>query len=86
MKNITVKRLFDPGNLVDLMEYQFYLDNNKWQHACPFILEWPHICVPNMIQEKLVRAHLKEIIDNKQKNDGFEVVMIRSNNGRVTKN
>lgn len=57
------KRLFDPKSAEDLREYQYYLKNRKWRTVCPFLVEWPHACIPNMIEEKILKAHLKDIID-----------------------
>ena len=49
------KKNFDPNNQNDLVEFKFFLENNKWKDVCPFFLEWPHLTVPDMIKEKIVR-------------------------------
>jgi hypothetical protein len=56
------RRLFDPTNKTDLIEYRYFLEENSWKTGCPFILEWPYLNVVEMIQSKLVGQYLNKII------------------------
>lgn len=55
------KRYFDQENKVDVELYrQFLINGNKWgAQACPFVLEFPHLTVPDMIKDRLIRKFLK---------------------------
>jgi hypothetical protein len=55
------KRYFDEDNKVDVELYrQFLVNGNKWgESACPFILEFPSLTVPDMIKDRLIRKFLK---------------------------
>ena len=55
------KRYFDEDNKVDVELYrQFLVNGNKWgENACPFILEFPSLTVPDMIKDRLIRKFLK---------------------------
>lgn len=73
LKTILVhpKHHFDPLNLEDLREYQYFLNNRKWRTVCPFLVEWPHTSILYTIEEKIIRAHLKDIINNVEGNKRF---------------
>lgn len=55
------KRYFNEDHKIDVELYrQFLINNNKWgSEACPFILEFPHLTVPDMIKDRLIRKFLK---------------------------
>ena len=48
------KRQFDPTNVEDLVEYKYFLINQRWRDACPFICEPPFESVIFMIERKMV--------------------------------
>lgn len=55
-----IKRLFSVTDKKDIEIYRQYLLNKGWgKAACPFILEFPHLTIPNMISDKLIRKFLK---------------------------
>jgi hypothetical protein len=51
-------RKFDPKNKKDIEEYSYFVVNNRWKDGCPFHLEWPHLSVPDMIKDKIIRSVL----------------------------
>ena len=51
------KRKFDPKNLADLRDYQYFRTNRKWDGNCPFELEWPYLNVPEMIVDRLINQY-----------------------------
>ena len=54
------KKLFDPVNKNDLSIFKSFMETGKWtSKGCPFILEWPHLTVPDMIKDKITRHVLK---------------------------
>jgi hypothetical protein len=54
------KRVFNVKNSKDVEIYKNYVLNNTWgKEGCPFEIEYPHVSVPYMIQEKLVKHFLK---------------------------
>lgn len=53
------KRVFNPTNESDKILYRDYLRNKGWGvDGCPFILEFPHLTIPNMISDKLINVLL----------------------------
>jgi len=58
------KRYFDPLSKVDVQEYKYFLDNNRWKDRCPFILEWPHLTIPEMIRTQLIKTHIEAMLKN----------------------
>ncbi len=58
------KRYFDPSSKVDIQEYKYFLDNSKWKDRCPFVLEWPHLTVPDMIRTRLIDTHIEVMLKN----------------------
>lgn len=60
-----IKRNFDPNSKEDLLEFGYFLDNNKWRIPCPFNLEWPFLNIPEMIKSKIVNTHIKKIVKGK---------------------
>jgi hypothetical protein len=51
------KRIFNPKNREDLLEYKYFVTKGTWKNkVCPFKLEWPYISVPHMLHE-LVAKH-----------------------------
>lgn len=51
---VNSKRRFDPSRKKDRDEFQYFLTHRRWQSfVCPFVLEWPHLTIPNMIMSKL---------------------------------
>jgi hypothetical protein len=59
-KNFQNKRQFDPNNEKDLDCFKKFLRYGRWEtNGCPFLLETPHLSVPHMIQDKIVRNLLR---------------------------
>ena len=56
------KRIFDAKSKEDVKEYAYFLKNSKWRINCPFIIEWPHLTVTNMITTKLIDAYIDKMI------------------------
>lgn len=61
---VWTKRHFDPTSKEDLSLYKYFLDNRKWPENCPFILEWPFLTMQEMIQHKLIIAHIDKILED----------------------
>jgi hypothetical protein len=54
------KRSFNINNKNDIECYRKFVRENRWgPNGCPFILEYPHVSIPDMIKEKLIRKYLK---------------------------
>lgn len=54
------KRLFDCNNETDVEAYKSFLKTNSWgKNACPFVLEFPYLTVPDMIKDKMIHHLLK---------------------------
>lgn len=47
------KQNFDIRDKNHVLEYAFYLENNKWRNGCPFKLEEPFASIPHMIERKI---------------------------------
>ena len=62
LESLRMKVKFDPNNAAHVQEYSQFLRTKRWKNGCRFILEWPFFSIPDMIQKKLVEAHLKTII------------------------
>lgn len=57
---------FDPSNNTHLQRYMSFLETGTWgKESCPFKLEWPYASVPDMIQAKIVRHYVPQILNNK---------------------
>ena len=56
------RRFFDAYDKKDLIEYQYFIENNRWKNGCPFELEWPHLNVRDMIRDKIVKVYLSKLI------------------------
>lgn len=53
------KRKFDITNKKDLDIFKSYFTKSAWgKDGCPFELEYPYVCIPVMIKDKLVRKFL----------------------------
>lgn len=49
------KRLFNPKSKNDIKEYKQFLSSGGWGvGGCPFLLVFPYMTVPHMIQDKMV--------------------------------
>ncbi len=59
---VWTKRLFDAKSKEDIKEYAYFLKNSKWRVNCPFIIEWPHLTVTNMITTKLIDAYIDKMV------------------------
>jgi hypothetical protein len=66
---VWTKRHFDPNSKEDLLLYKYFLDNRKWPENCPFILEWPFLTMQEMIQSRVIKAHLDTILENVEEKD-----------------
>lgn len=58
------KRFFDPAKKEDVLEYKYFLDNNRWETNCPFILEWPYLTVTDMIRTHLIDCYIEQMARN----------------------
>ena len=58
------KRLFDPSNKDDVQEYKYFLKNNRWKERCPFILEWPHLTITDMIRTQLIEHYIDDMAND----------------------
>lgn len=48
-------RLFDPKNKKDVDSYKVFLKTGGWGNGgCPFVLVFPYMTVPHMIQDKII--------------------------------
>jgi hypothetical protein len=53
------KRVFNPKNREDLIEYKHYVQKGTWKSGvCPFQLQWPYLSIPHMINDIVVRHYL----------------------------
>jgi hypothetical protein len=51
----TRKRLFNPKNKTDIALYKTFLKKGSWgSDGCPFLLVFPYMTVPHMIQDKII--------------------------------
>lgn len=49
------KRLFDPKRKKDIVAYKEFLASGGWgKGGCPFMLVFPYMTVPLMIQDKII--------------------------------
>ena len=56
---IKPKRIFDPRNREDLLEYKYFITKGHWKSgSCPFQLQWPYLTVPNMLHETIARHYV----------------------------
>jgi hypothetical protein len=54
------KRNFNVNSIKDIDCFRNFLKQNKWGYTgCPFVLEYPHVSIPDMIKEKLIKKYLK---------------------------
>ena len=53
-RNRQTQRRFDPKVKKDLQAYKQFLSEGHWDKGlCPFILEWPYLTVPDMINDRI---------------------------------
>lgn len=58
-RNRRVQHHFDAGNKDDLKAYKAFLAEGHWNKGiCPFILEWPYLTVPDMVNDKIAHKML----------------------------
>lgn len=48
------KRLFNPKEKKDLAAYKSFLKKGWGSSGCPFVLVFPYMTVPDMIQDKII--------------------------------
>jgi hypothetical protein len=49
------KRLFNAKSKNDLMAYKQFLSTGGWgKGGCPFLLVFPYMTIPHMIQDKII--------------------------------
>lgn len=63
---IKPKRYFDVKSKKDIQLYKVFLKENAWGNACPFVLEYPYLNIPDMIKDKLIHKFLK--VKNESRN------------------
>ncbi len=59
---------FNPGNPEHLQDYYEFRKNRRWRNGCSYILEFPYLDMPSMINSKIVDHFLKEFA-NEQTED-----------------
>jgi len=56
---IKQKIFFDADNEKHIKLYKSFLKDHRWgREACPFILEFPYLTIPDMIKDKLIHKLL----------------------------
>lgn len=54
------KRKFDVNNKKDIELYRSFLIAHRWGGiGCPFVLEFPHLTIPDMIKDKMMNKYMK---------------------------
>ena len=54
------KRKFDINSKKDIELYRSFLTNRRWGGTgCPFVLEFPHLTIPDMIKDKMMNKYMK---------------------------
>ena len=54
------KRKFDVNNKKDIELYRSFLTTRRWGGTgCPFVLEFPHLTIPDMIKDKMMHKYMK---------------------------
>ena len=54
------KRKFDVNNKKDIELYRSFLTTRRWGGTgCPFVLEFPHLTIPDMIKDKMMNKYMK---------------------------
>lgn len=54
------KRKFDVNNKKDVELYKTFLTTRRWgSTCCPFVLEFPHLTIPDMIKDKMMNKYMK---------------------------
>ena len=54
------KRRFDVNNKKDVELYRTFLMTRRWGGTgCPFVLEFPHLTIPDMIKDKMMHKYMK---------------------------
>lgn len=54
------KRKFDINSKKDIELYRSFLTNRRWGvTGCPFVLEFPHLTIPDMIKDKMMNKYMK---------------------------
>jgi hypothetical protein len=54
------KRKFDVNNKKDVEMYKNFLTTRRWGGTgCPFVLEFPHLTIPDMIKDKMMHKYMK---------------------------
>lgn len=54
------KRKFDVNNKKDIEMYKSFLTTRRWGGTgCPFVLEFPHLTIPDMIKDKMMNKYMK---------------------------
>lgn len=52
LTNLVQRRVFNPADKKDLIEFKFFLKHNTWKTNCPFYLEDPWEDIPSMCKHK----------------------------------
>lgn len=56
---IKPRRVFDPKNRDDLLEYKYFITKGHWKGgSCPFQLQWPYLTIPNMLHEMIAKHYV----------------------------
>jgi hypothetical protein len=58
--HIKPKKYFDVNSRHDLRIAKMFFENWSWGgNGCPFVLEQPHLSVPEMMREKIINKMFK---------------------------
>ena len=57
-----VKRRFDAGSHDDMLEYKHFVEKNTWKDVCPFVLEYPFLHIPAMIDSCIVNYAISNMM------------------------
>ena len=60
-KIVGAKRVFNVSSKEDIESAKKFFETYSWRHerGCPFMLEEPHMSIPDMIKDKLIHKFLK---------------------------
>lgn len=62
---IKPKRFFNVKSKKDIAEARYFFEHHSWKNGCPFILEFPHLTIPDMIKDKMIHKSLGLVYDRK---------------------
>lgn len=57
----TIRRHFNPTNKEDLKVFKSFKKTGTWGGPCPFILEYPYLDIPTMLDRKVCEFALSSV-------------------------